>query len=126
MEKEEFDHVLELFGKEKSEGFKWGVGSVGRWICKFGAPHFCLKFSPNPLKQVFSHKLGEKWGAPNLQIQRPTDPTPHSKPSEKKPININIFGRTVSGTNRNRPWDKWDPSPGQNGTRPWDKPAFSW
>ena len=30
---------------------------------------------------------------------------------EKKPININIFGGTVSGTNRNRPWDKWDPSP---------------
>ena len=44
--------------------------------------------------------------------------------ARKKPININIFGRTVSGTNRNRPWDKWDPSPGQNGTRPWDKPAF--
>ena len=44
--------------------------------------------------------------------------------ARKKPININIFGGTVSGTNRNRPWDKWDPSPGQNGTRPWDKPAF--
>ena len=29
---------------------------------------------------------------------------------------INILGGTVSGTNRNRPWDKWDPSPGQNGT----------
>ena len=43
---------------------------------------------------------------------------------EKKTISINIFGRTVSGTNRNRPWDKWDPSPEQNGTRPWDKPAF--
>ena len=40
------------------------------------------------------------------------------------PININIFGGTVSGTNSNRPWDKWDPSPGQNGTRPWEKPAF--
>ena len=44
--------------------------------------------------------------------------------ARKKPININIFGWMVSGTNRNRPWDKWDPSPGQNGTRPWDKPAF--
>ena len=44
--------------------------------------------------------------------------------ARKKPININVFGGTVSGTNRNRPWDKWDPSPGQNGTRPWDKPAF--
>ena len=43
---------------------------------------------------------------------------------EKKTINTNIFGGTVSGTNRHRPWDKWDPSPGQNGTRPWDKPAF--
>ena len=32
--------------------------------------------------------------------------------SGKKPININIFGGTASGTNRNRPWDKWDPSPG--------------
>ena len=39
---------------------------------------------------------------------------------EKKPININILGGTVSGTNRNRPWDngplpgtKWDPSLGQ-------------
>ena len=32
---------------------------------------------------------------------------------EKTPININIFGGTVCGTNRNRPWDKWDPSPGQ-------------
>ena len=30
----------------------------------------------------------------------------------------------MSRTNRNRPWDKWDPSPGQNETRPWDKPAF--
>ena len=30
--------------------------------------------------------------------------------AKKKPININIFGGTVSGTNRNRPWDKWDPS----------------
>ena len=36
--------------------------------------------------------------------------------ARKKLININIFGGTVSGTNRNRPWDKWDPSPGQTGT----------
>ena len=35
--------------------------------------------------------------------------------ARKKPININIFGGTVSGTNRNRPWDKWDPSLGQTG-----------
>ena len=43
---------------------------------------------------------------------------------KKKPININILGGTVFGTNRNRPWDKRDPSPGQIGNRPWDKPAF--
>ena len=35
---------------------------------------------------------------------------------KKKPININILGGTVSGTNRNRPWDKRDPLPGTN----WD------
>ena len=27
--------------------------------------------------------------------------------------------------NRNRPWDKRDPSLGQIGTHPWDKPAIS-
>ena len=36
--------------------------------------------------------------------------------ARKKPININIFGGTVSGTNRNRPWDKWEPPPGKK----WD------
>ena len=30
----------------------------------------------------FPTNRGQKWGAPNLQIQRPTDPTPHLKPSE--------------------------------------------
>ena len=40
-------------------------------------------------------------------------------------VNINILGGTVSGTNRNHPWDKLGPSPGQIGTRPWDKPVFS-
>ena len=28
---------------DTSEGFKWGVGSVGGWMCKIGAPHFCLQ-----------------------------------------------------------------------------------
>ena len=42
---------------------------------------------------------------------------------EKKPINRNILDGTVLGKNRNRPWDKRDPSLGQIGTRPWDKPA---
>ena len=39
-------------------------------------------------------------------------------------ININILGGTVSGTNRNRPWDKRDPSRGQIGNHAWDKPAL--
>ena len=30
----------------------------------------------------FGKILRQKWGAPNLQIQRLTDPTPHLKPSE--------------------------------------------
>ena len=30
--------------------------------------------------------------------------------ARKKPINIDILGGTVSGTNRNRPWDKRDVS----------------
>ena len=42
--------------------------------------------------------------------------------SKKKPININILDRTVSGTNRNRPWNKRDPSLGQVGTCPLHKP----
>ena len=29
--------------------------------------------------------------------------------ARRKPININILGGTVSGTNRNLPWDKRDP-----------------
>ena len=59
-----------------------------------------------------------------LPLLLPTFRYPLFTRERKKTININSFGRTVSGTNRNRPWDNWDPSPGQNGTRPWDKPAF--
>ena len=44
---------------------------------------------------------------------------------QEKPININLLGGTVLGTNRNRAWDKRDPSLGQSITRPWDKPAVS-
>ena len=61
-----------------SEGFKWGVGSVGRWICKFGAPHFCLKCSPNPFTTSVFPQIGGKNGAPQIcrsnapRIQPPT------------------------------------------------------
>ena len=45
--------------------------------------------------------------------------------SGQKKININILGGTVSGTNRNRPWDKQDPFLGQIGARRWDNRPFS-
>ena len=35
---------------------------------------------------------------------------PTKLPGQENPMNINMLGGTVSGTNRNRPWDKWDPS----------------
>ena len=56
----------------------WGVGSAN-----LGRPIFVSKWSQIPLKQAFSRKLAQKWGAPNLQIQRPTDPIPHLKPAEE-------------------------------------------
>ena len=68
---------------------------MGRWICKFGAPHSCIEFSPSPFKtRGFPAKWGQRWGAPNLQIQRPTDPIPHLKPSDKS-ISMEGFVGTV-------------------------------
>ena len=48
---------------------------------------------------------------------------PYFQSGKEKPININILGRTLSGTNRNRPQDKRDPPLGQIAARLWDKPA---
>ena len=45
--------------------------------------------------------------------------------ARKKPININILGGTVSGTNRNRPWDKWDPPRDKMGPVPGTNRPFS-
>ena len=42
----------------------------------------------------------------------------HFSRARKKPVNINILGGTVSGTNRNRPWDKGDPFLAQTGLFP--------
>ena len=50
----------------------WGVGSAN-----LGRSIFASNFPQTPLKQAFPRNWGQKWGAPNLQIQRPTDPTPH-------------------------------------------------
>ena len=44
-------------GHPLSEGFKWGVGSVGRWICKFGAPHFCPQFAGKAYLKGFGEIL---------------------------------------------------------------------
>ena len=56
-----------------SEGVKWGVGSVGRWICKFGAPRiFCPQFAGKRLFKRDLGKLGAKMGRPKF-----ADPTPH-------------------------------------------------
>ena len=47
-----------------SEGFKWGIGSVGRWICKFGAPIFAPNFRENAcFKGV--------WGKFEVTVGRP-------------------------------------------------------
>ena len=61
-------------------------------------------------------------GCPGVSRVSPHAPGPFIKTrllkigQEIEPININILGGTVSGTNRNRPWDKWDLSLGQTGT----------
>ena len=44
---------------------------------------------------------------------------------EKTPINISMFGRTVSGTNGNLCWDKRGPFLGETGTRPRTNRPFS-
>ena len=55
----------------------WGVGSAN-----LGRPIFALNLQENACFKGIWRRLGAKWGAPNLQIQRPTDPTPHLKPSD--------------------------------------------
>ena len=57
--------------------------------------------------------MRQKWGAPNLQIQRPTDPTPHLKPSEESlrlffennlaRQNVTSIVRNLDGPNRQSP-----------------------
>ena len=59
---------------------------------------------------VFTLKKGSEKGSQNR--------------ARKKPININILGGTVSGTNRTPSLGQTGPpSLGQIGTRSWDKPA---
>ena len=56
---------------------------LGHWIrgvMDFAARHFCPQLSENAFFK--GGMLGQKWGAPNLQIQPPTDPMPNLKPSE--------------------------------------------
>ena len=77
-----YSPTWELFQRVLSGGLDpWAVGSANS-----GRPIFASKFPQTPLKQAFPHNWGQKWGAPNLQIQRPTDPTPHLKPSDMRII----------------------------------------
>ena len=78
----------------------WIRGALGLQI--WGAPFLppiCVK---TLVLKVFGEILRQKWGAPNLQIQRPTDPTPHLKPSEG-----NEWSRSCREINQHPslPWD---------------------
>ena len=65
-----------------SEGFKWGLDTWGVGSANLGRPIFAPKICRKTLVlKGFGEILRQKWGAPNLQIQHPTDPTPHLKPS---------------------------------------------
>ena len=65
----------------ESESFKWGIGSVGGLDLQiWGAPLFPPTRVKRLLFKQFGENLGQKWAAPNLQIQ-PTNPIPHSLPS---------------------------------------------
>ena len=55
----------------------WGVGSAN-----LGRPNFAPYLRQTLVLKGFGETLRQKWGAPNLQIRRPTDPTPHLKPSD--------------------------------------------
>ena len=75
-----------------------------------------------PFKSTYQEQ-SRKGTRHNLDLSRKNGKPPGLETSRfsfsqkrKKPININILGGTVSGTNRNRPWDKRDPSLGTN----WD------
>ena len=72
LHKESFQRVL-IGGLDP-----WDVGSANS-----GAPHFLPPICRKTLVlKGFGEILRQKWGAPNLQIQCATDPTPHLKPSD--------------------------------------------
>ena len=64
----------------------WGVGSAN-----LGRPIFAPICGKTLVLKGFGENLRQKWGAPNLQIQRPTDPTPPLKPSDRRhPVRISV------------------------------------
>ena len=84
----------------------------------FSKGGFCRVQGSRPRKQKI------RGGGGHWAEQRIWHSQRHGHESDKKkPININMFGGTVFGTNRNRPWDKpgpvpgtkWDPSLRQTG-----------
>ena len=58
----------------------WIRGALDLQI--WGAPFLPSICTKTLVLKGFGENRGQKWGAPNSQIQRPTDPTPHLKPSE--------------------------------------------
>ena len=74
---------LRLCKKHKSAGLKgvldlWGVGSA-----HLGRPVLAPELPEIPSEQALSLK-SVKWGAPNVQIESPTDPKPPLKPSDSQ------------------------------------------
>ena len=69
---------------ESSEGQKWGVGSVVVEFGVFGAPRFSVQRSQNACFKGFGDHWTENRGAPKTPNSTTTDPTPHSRPSEKR------------------------------------------
>ena len=67
----------------ESEGREWVVGSVVVDFRVFGAPRFSVQTSQNTSFKGFGGLWTENWGAPKTRKSTTTDPTPHSRPSDK-------------------------------------------
>ena len=77
---------------KNSEGREWGVGSDVVDFRVFGAPRFSVQRSQNTYFKGFWGLWTEDRGAPKTQKSTTTDPTPHSRPSEKcKKCSSNMF-----------------------------------
>ena len=77
------NHGRRLLKFLKSEGRKWGVGSVVVESAFLGRPDFQSR-GPKTLILKVSERFGANiWGAPNADPTT-TDPTPHVRPSDER------------------------------------------